>query len=83
MNGSGPNLIGFFTKPRNVTFLHPVFHTALYLQPNHMPSKDISGAMAGRFALFSKTKVYIFLSPREPLSEILHKRFDCAKVNGI
>lgn len=47
-----------------------------------MPREDLSVVMTGRFAVY-KTKVYIFLCPRESLGEVLNKRLDCAKVDGI
>lgn len=48
-----------------------------------MSSEDISVVMIGRFAVYFKTKVYIFLSPRKSLREILNESLDGAKVNDI
>lgn len=64
-----------------VTSLHMLFHRAIPAANSY--AQWISVVMTGRFAVFPKTKVYVFLSPRESLSEILHKRLDCAKVDGI
>lgn len=46
-------------------------------------AQEITVVMTSGSALFPKTKVYIFLCPRESLTEVLHKRLDCAKVDGI
>lgn len=55
--------------------------TELYLQTNPMSREDLSVVITGRFAVYSITKIHIFLCPRKPLSEILYQRLDCAKVS--
>lgn len=49
-----------------------MFHAAIPTVNSY--AQGISVVMTGGFALFPKTKVYIFLCPRESLSEVLHKR---------
>lgn len=53
------------------------------LYPVNSHAQEISVVMTGGSAVFLKTKVYIFLCPRESLTEVPHKRLDCAKVDGI
>lgn len=65
----------------HVTFPQVQFQEAIPTVNSH--GQEISVVMTGGSALFLKTKVYIFLCPRESLTEVLHKRLDCAKVDGV
>lgn len=57
--------------------------TEFYLQASHISREDVSVVITGRVTVYPITKIYIFLSPRKSLSEILYQRLDCAKVNDI
>lgn len=47
-----------------------------------VPREAKAVGMTGRCAAY-KSKVYIFSCPRESRSEVLNKRLDCTKEDGI
>lgn len=80
---SEADLIWFLKISRDVSFLHPVFHTTTPAANSYAQWRYVSFVMTPEFAVFPKIKVFIFLSPRESLSKVLYKGLDCAKVSGL